>query len=110
VNDILKRFERNLTTVEHPETKTTWNVAGILKNQNAFYRFDVRDMFLLPEGDFAQKGKTNTQAQKMVLEFKDKWLIIDIEELHKCLKKNKVTKVYTDKLLDELDWNIIIKK
>jgi len=110
MSNILRRFEKNLTAIEHPKDKTTWNVAGILKNQNAFYRFDVRDMFLLPEGNFAQKGSTKTQAQKMVFEFKDKWLIIDIEELHKYLKKNKVTKVYINKLLNELDWNIVIKK
>ena len=99
-----------MTAIEYPKDKATWNVAGILKNQNAFYRFDVRNMFLLPEGNFAQKGSTKTQAQKMVFEFKNKWLIIDIEELHKYLKKNKITKVYINKLLDELDWNIIIKK
>ena len=110
MSDILRRFEKNLTAIEYPKDKATWNVAGILKNQNAFYRFDVRNMFLLPEGNFAQKGSTKTRAQKMVFEFKSKWLIIDIEELHKYLKKNKITKVYINKLLDELDWNIIIKK
>lgn len=110
MSDILKRFEKNLNGIEYPKNKTTWNIAGVLKNQNAFYRFDVRDMFVLPEGDFAQKGSTNTQAQKMVFEFKNKWIILDIEELHKYIKKNKLTKVYLDSLLKELDWNIILEK
>ena len=110
MSDILKRFEKKLNGIEYPKNKTTWNIAGVLKNQNAFYRFDVRDMFVLPEGGFAQKGSTNTQAQKMVFEFKNKWIILDIEELHKYIKKNKLTKVYLDSLLKELDWNIILEK
>ena len=110
MSNILRRFEKNLTAIEHPKDKTTWNVAGILKNQNAFYRFDVRDMFLLPEGNFAQKGSTKTQAQKMVFEFKDKWLIIDIEELHEYLKNNKTKIVYLDKIIKEFYWNIIVNK
>ena len=65
---IVKRFAKHLTNIEYPKEKTSWNIAGIIKGQNAFYRFDVRNMFKLSDGTPAQNGKLNTKAQKMVLE------------------------------------------
>ena len=41
---LLKKFSKNLTAIEYPKEKTSWNIAGIIKGQNAFYKFDVRDM------------------------------------------------------------------
>ena len=108
--DILKKFSTYLTAIEYPKEKTSWNIAGILKNKNAFYKFDVRDMFKLSDGKLAQKGSTATKADKMVLEIDDKWVILDIEELHTYLKENKLKKVYTEDLLSNLEWNIILPK
>jgi hypothetical protein len=45
--NILERFSKHLTAIEYPKDKTSWNIAGILKDRNAFYKFDVRDMFKL---------------------------------------------------------------
>jgi hypothetical protein len=45
--NILDKFSKNLTSIEYPKSKTSWNIAGIIKGQNAFYKFDVRDMFAL---------------------------------------------------------------
>jgi len=107
---ILDRFSKYLTAIEYPKEKTSWNIAGILKDRNAYYKYDVRDMFELPDGTPAQKGRTDAKADKMVLEMEDKWVILDLEELHKYIKKNKLTKVYLHSLLKELDWNIILEK
>jgi hypothetical protein len=46
----------------------------------------------------------------MVFDIKDQYIIVDVEELHKYIKKNKFTKLYLDSLLKELDWNIILEK
>jgi len=108
--DIIQKFSQYLDSIEYPKEKTSWNIAGIIKGQNAFYKFDVRDMFKLASGDLAQKGTTSSKADKMVLEFKDKWVIIDLEELHKYLQTNKKTKVYVDELIESLEWNIILPK
>jgi hypothetical protein len=43
--NIIERFSTYLTAIEYPKEKTFWNIAGIIKGQNAFYKFDVRDMF-----------------------------------------------------------------
>jgi len=107
---IVFRFSKYLTNIEYPENKTFWNIGGIIKGQNAFYKFDVRDMFKLPDGTPFQKGRIDSKADKMVLEMKDKWVILDLEELHLYIKKNNLTKVYVNHLMSELEWNIILLK
>lgn len=109
-NSILNRFVKYLTTVEYPKEKSSWNVAGILKGQNGFYKFDVRDMFKLPDGTPAQKSRTDSRADKIVLEMKDKWIIFDLEELIKYIKKNKLKKVYVNHLISKLEWTILLNK
>lgn len=106
----LEKFSKHLKSIEYPKRKTSWNIAGILKNKNAFYKFDVRDMIKLPDGTPAQKGKTNSKADKLVLEIKNKWVILDIKELFKYIKKNKITKLYLDDILPKLEWTIFINK
>jgi hypothetical protein len=107
---IVDRFSKYLTSIEFPKNKTSWNIAGIIKGQNAFYKFDVRDMFKLPDGTPAQKGRMDSKADKMVLEIDDKWFILDLKELIKYVKKNKLKKVYVDDLVSKLEWNIILNK
>ena len=107
---IVKRFSNYLTAIEYPKEKTSWNIAGMIKGKNAFYRFDVREMFKMPNGTPAKKGRLNTKAQKMVFETKNEWLIFDIEELHEYIKKNKVNKVYINDILKDLEWSIVLEK
>ena len=104
------KFSKYLTSIEYPKQKTSWNIAGIIKGQNAFYKFDVRDMFALPDGTSAQKGRIDSKANKMVLEMNDKWVILDLEELHQYIKKNKLKKVYVNDLISKLEWTIFLAK
>ena len=78
---IVKRFSKCLTSIQYPKEKSSWNIAGILKNRNAFYKYDVRGMKMLSSGDWAKSGTTKTKADKMVFELKRHWLIIDLKEL-----------------------------
>ena len=107
---IINKFSQYLTAIEYPKDKTSWNIAGILKDRNAFYKFDVRDMFALPDGTPAQKARTDTKADKLVLEMDDKWVILDLEELHQYIKKNKLKKVYVNDLISKLEWTIFLAK
>ena len=108
--NIIDKFSKYLTSIEYPKQKTSWNIAGIIKGQNAFYKFDVRDMFALPNGTPAQKGRLDSKADKMVLEIEDKWVILDLEELHQYIKKNKLKKVYVNDLISKLEWTIFLAK
>jgi hypothetical protein len=107
---IVKRFAKHLTNIEYPKEKTSWNIAGMIKGQNAFYRFDVRNMFKLSDGTPAQNGKLNTKAQKMVLEADKEWLILDLEELHQHIRKEKTSKLYIKDLIKHLEWTTFLPK
>ena len=107
---IVDKFSKYLTAIEYPKEQASWNIAGIIKNQNAFYKFDVRDMFKLPDGTPAQEGRLDSKADKMVLEMEDKWVILDLEELHQYIKKNKLKKVYVNDLISKLEWTIFLAK
>jgi hypothetical protein len=108
--NIVEKFSKHLTGIEYPKEKASWNIAGIIEGQNAFYKFDVRDMFALSDGTPAQKGRLDSKADKMVLETDDKWVILDLEELHKYIKKNKLKKVYVNDLISKLEWTIFLAK
>ena len=107
---LIKKFSEHLTAIEYPKDKTSWNNAGIIKGQNAYYKYDVRDMFTLSDGTPAQKGRLDSKADKMVLEMDDKWVILDLEELHQYIKKNKLKKVYVNDLISKLEWTIFLAK
>lgn len=107
---IVKKFSKYLTAVEYPKEKCSWNIAGILKSQNAFYKFDVRDMFELSDGTPAQSGRIDTKADKMVLEMKDQWIILDLEELTPFIKKNKIKRISLNDLIPKLEWTIFLAK
>ena len=107
---IVKKFSEYLTAVEYPKEKCSWNIAGILKRQNAFYKFDVRDMFELSDVTPAQSGRIDTKADKMVLEMKDQWIILDLEELTPFIKKNKIKRISLNDLIPKLEWTIFLAK
>ena len=39
MSTIINRFSKNLKAIEYPKKKTSWNIAGIIKGQNAFFKF-----------------------------------------------------------------------
>ena len=107
---IVKKFAKYLTGIEYPKEKTSWNIAGMIKGKNAYYRFDVREMFEMPDGTLAQKGRLDTKAQKMDIEGEKNWMIIDLDELHEYIRREKKKKVYINDLIDDLEWTIFLAK
>ena len=107
---IVDTFSKYLTAIEYPKEKTSWNIAGIIKGSNAFYRFDVREMFKMSDGTPAQSGRLDTKAQKMVLEGEKEWLILDLEELHEYIRREKKKEVYINDLISDLEWTIFLQK
>jgi len=107
---IIERFTKYLTNIEYPKEKTSWNIAGIIKGQNAFYKFDVRNMTKESENRFYKTGYLNTKADKMVFEFNDQWIILDIQELNKYVKNNNIKDLELDDLVSKLEWTIFLSK
>ena len=101
-NFYTKLKERTFANNKQKNTEL-WDVEGILHNQKL--KFDLR-----PIKKNAKIGSFKTKADKMVFELQDKWIILDIEELHQYLKENKLKEVHLQSLISKLDWNIILPK
>jgi hypothetical protein len=46
----------------------------------------------------------------MVLEGEKEWLILDLEELHEYIRREKKTEVYINDLISDLEWTIFLSK
>ena len=104
------KFEDKLESIEYPKNDKSWNIAGIIKGQNGFYRFDTRPIQKTKQGEIGKYSSFKTKADKIVFEAKDQWVIVDVEELHQYLKKQNLKKVYLQYLIFKLDWNIVLPK
>lgn len=83
-----------------------WDIQGILKGRyNQSYKFDLR-----PLKNNSKFGSLKTKADKMVFDIEDKWVIVDIEELHTYIKEHKLKIVQLEDLISKLEWNIILPK
>ena len=67
-------------------------------------------MFEMSDGTPAQSGRLDTKAQKMVLEGEKEWLILDLEELHEYIRREKKKEVYINDLISDLEWTIFLQK
>jgi len=104
------KFKYKLENIEYPKGNQSWDIAGIIKGQNGFYKFDTRPTQKTKDGEIGKYSSFNTKADKMVFESKSNWIIVDVEELHQYLKEKKLKKVYLQDLIYKLDWNIILPK
>ena len=108
---IVEKFAQYLTEIKYPTKKEHWNIGGVLKNKsNQYLKFDVRNMFHLPDGLLGKKGHTSSNADKMVFETENAWVILDIPEVCQYVKKHRLKIVYLEKLMAELEWNITLAK
>ena len=108
-------FKDYLIGIKYPTKeqveKEMWHVLGVLKERtNREYKFDLRPISNFKEGGEGKTGSFATKADKMVFDFTDKWVIIDIDELHGYIKDNKVKDLLLDNLILKLNWNIIVLK
>lgn len=104
---ILDRFKDYLINIEYPTKNRGWNISGILKKRsNEHLKYDVRSMSEIND-IIAKQISTASQADKLVFETKNYWLIIDNKELKNYVKTNKLKIVYLDNIIKELNtWTI----
>ncbi len=108
---IVEKFAQYLTEIKYPTKKEHWNIGGVLKNKsNQYLKFDVRNMFHLPDGLLGKKGHTSSNADKMVFETENAWVILDVPEISQYVRKHKIKILYLEKLIEDLEWNISINK
>ena len=112
---IEERFSEYLKDIiwptQYQKQKEFWNVSGILKEKsNQYFKFDVRPMFNMPNGQLGKKGTTSSKADKIVFETNKEWIIIDLNELNEYIKKQSSKIIQFEDLLKKLEWNIYISK
>jgi len=86
-----------------------WQVEGLLKHSNQYLKFDIR--FLKDFKD--KKGKlidSRSQADKVLFEDNDSWILIDTQELIKYMKDHSLKEIKLEELIKNIDWNIILPK
>ena len=100
-----------MKNVKYPNKKEGWDLEGIIHGRtNKSYKFDTRPIEKFNNNSEGKIGYFNTKAEKMVFEFKDKWIILDIQELNEYIKKNNIKDISLNYLIDKLNWSIIIDK
>jgi hypothetical protein len=67
-------------------------------------------MFQMPNNQLGKKGTTSSKADKIVFETDKDWVIIDVPELHDYIRKQSLTVVQFEDLLNKLEWNIVLPK
>jgi len=107
--------EKNLKEINWANQKQKqeehWDVSGILyKKTNQTYKYDLSPVKKFNDGSVGKNGKFNSKADKMLFEFKDNWIIVDVEELNKYVKDNNKKDILLEEILEKLDWNIILNK
>lgn len=108
---IVDRFSKNLSNIEYPKEKCSWNISGMLLNKsNQVFKFDVRPMFEMPSGELGKTGNTSSKADKMVFETEKEWIILDTLELNEYVRKQNKKCFNIQELLKDLSWNTIIYK
>ena len=115
MSTIVSRFCKYLIDIKYANDKEKeqqfWDVEGVLKDKtNASYKYHVRETIHLDNNRIAKKGNTKIKADKMVFERPNDWVILDVEELHQYVTKQKYKIIELDKLLINLEWTIIIQK
>jgi len=115
-NNIEFRFsDKNLNNIVWPtleqKQNELWNVSGVLKkNSNQHFKFDVRNMFDMPDNKLGKKISTASKADKIVFETEDKWIIVDFNEFNDYIKKTNLFVFQFEDLLNNLEWNIVLQK
>tara|TARA_R110002126_G_scaffold278015_1_gene424186 strand:+ start:648 stop:995 length:348 start_codon:yes stop_codon:yes gene_type:complete len=101
-------FKKHLDDIEYPsqkQKKELWNISGILKNRlNEKLKFDTRPI----QKEGYKIGKFSSKADKMVFYLNQKWIIIDVKELHNFIKKNSIKDINIEELISKLEWNITL--
>lgn len=107
----MKLFEDYLTDIKKPNRPNLgWDVEGIIKDRtNQPFKFDLKPIRNI-KGILGKEGNFNKKADKMVFEYSDKYIVLDIEELNNYVKTYKLKIVQMKELLEKLEWNIILKK
>jgi hypothetical protein len=105
----IKFVKEYLTNVKWEDSKD-WQVEGNIKRlSNQYLKFDIRFLknFDNKEGKLIN---SNSQADKVLFEDDQNWILVDTKELIKYMKDHSLKEVKLEELIKNIDWNIILPK
>ena len=88
----------------------TYQVEGLLKQSNQYYKFDIRFLNDFPEDKKGKLISSTSKADKVLFEDDKNWILVDTQELIKHMKEYSLKEVKLEELIKSIDWNIILPK
>jgi hypothetical protein len=89
---------------------SSYQVEGLLKQSNQYYKFDIRYLSDFPENKKGKLINSKSQADKVLFEDDKHWILVDTQELIKYMKISDLKQINLEQLLSNIDWNIILPK
>lgn len=105
----LKFIDECLLDIKWHESNS-YQVEGLLKKSNQYYKFDVRYLSDFPENKIGKLINSESKADKVLFEDDKNWILIDTQELVKYMKAYDLKEIKIEELIKNIDWNIIIPK
>jgi hypothetical protein len=105
----LKFINECLTNVKWHEN-SNYQVEGLLKESNQYYKFDIRYLNDFPQNKKGKLINSESKADKVLFEDDKNWILIDTQELIKYMKAYGLKKIKLEELIKNIDWNIILPK
>jgi len=106
----------NIKFVNECLTNITWHenssyqVDGLLQQSNQYYKFDIRNLNDFPEDKKGKIINSKSQADKVLFEDNQNWILVDTQELIKYMKEHSLKEVKLEELIKSIEWNIILPK
>lgn len=107
----VNKYLTSVTWATEEEKKQDWQIQGIIKKQsNQFLKFDISFLKELPNNLIGKRVTSKSKSDKILLETKLNWVLIDTQEVIQYIVQHKLKSVKLKDLIDKLEWNIILKK
>jgi hypothetical protein len=88
-----------------------WQVEGNIKKQsNQYYKFDIRNLNDFPEDKKGKLINSKSNADKVLFEDDENWILVDTQELIKHMKAYDLKEVKLEELIKSIEWNIVLSK
>ena len=89
---------------------SSYQVEGLLKQSNQYYKFDIRNLNDFPEDKKGKLINFKSQADKVLFEDYINWILVDTQELIKHMKEFNLKEVKLEELIKSIEWNIVLSK
>jgi len=88
----------------------SYQIEGLLKQSNQYYKFDIRYLSDFPENKKGKLINSESSADKVLFEEDKNWILVDTQELIKYMKAYGLKEIKLEELIKNIDWNIILPK